>query len=53
MVTCILHLQVDIEAVSGCNTVQYQLSTDIIENIFRTYPTGNIYYDNIVIYSCK
>ncbi|XP_011403343.1 PREDICTED: general transcription factor IIH subunit 1-like isoform X2 [Amphimedon queenslandica] len=30
---------VDIEAVSGCNTVQYQLSTDIIENIFRTYPT--------------
>jgi transcription initiation factor TFIIH subunit 1 len=30
----------DIQAVSGCNSVQYQLSTEMIENIFRTYPSG-------------
>jgi transcription initiation factor TFIIH subunit 1 len=38
----------DIQAVSGCNSVQYQLSTEMIENIFRTYPSVKMKHSQLV-----
>ena len=35
------HPQADVQAVSdGCNAVKYNLTTDVIQAIFRTYPSG-------------
>jgi len=34
------HPQADVQAVSdGCNAVKYNLTTDVIQAIFRTYPS--------------
>lgn len=36
-------LQADIRPqTDGCNGLRYNLTSDIIESIFRTYPTGEI-----------
>ena len=41
--------QADVQAVyDGCNAVKYNLSTDVIHAIFKTYPTG----EGEVMYAC-
>lgn len=41
MIFFLIFLQADIKPeTDGCNGLKYNLTTDIIESIFRTYPMG-------------
>jgi len=43
MIICFILLQADIKPkVDGCNGLRYDLTVDIIDSIFRTYPAGTI-----------
>lgn len=45
-------LQADIRPqTDGCNGLRYNLTADIIESIFRTYPAGEVIHLTLVIFS--
>lgn len=44
-------LQADIRPqTDGCNGLRYNLTADIIESIFRTYPAGEVLHLTLVIF---
>ena len=51
-IQCFFVIQADVKPqADGCNGLKYNLTSDIIESIFKTYPAGNACYitTNLVI----